>query len=204
MSALTITKFTNAYEQNSYLISNDKESILIDAGVSIEEIKKVSPLPIVAVFITHFHFDHVVQINDYKGVKIYAHPRSKEIMSDAEKNASTQFNTVKTFSLDFIPVANGQQIDVLNSKITVMFSPGHTFDGVCYLIDNNLFSGDTLFKKAIGRYDLSTSNKQELTKSLQNILNMDYVNLYPGHGEASTNIEQQNLIPKWLRYLKIY
>jgi glyoxylase-like metal-dependent hydrolase (beta-lactamase superfamily II) len=70
---------------------------------------------------------------------------------------------------------------------------------MCYLLDNEiLFSGDTVFSVAVGRDDLPTSNTNELINSLNRILNLDYKQLFTGHGRPSDKEEQKTNIPKWI------
>ena len=72
-------------------------------------------------------------------------------------------------------------------EFTVLETPGHTAGSVCYLIGNNIFSGDTLFQGSCGRTDLPTGNWGEIIASLKRLRNLpgDY-NVYPGHGPATT------------------
>ena len=64
-----------------------------------------------------------------------------------------------------------------------------------------MFSGDTVFSIAVGRTDLPTGNLTELIKSLNRILNLDYITLFTGHGRPSDKQEQNKNIPKWIDYL---
>ncbi len=78
---------------------------------------------------------------------------------------------------------DGEEIDFGSSKIKVMFTPGHTSGSVCYLIDDMIFSGDTLFRGEIGRTDLKSGDPEFMKISLKKLyeLNKEYI-VYPGHG----------------------
>ena len=80
------------------------------------------------------------------------------------------------------------EIDFFGKSIKVIHTPGHTKGGVCYLFENILFSGDSLFKGTIGRTDLPTGNYDDLIFSLkQKILILDKdIKVYPGYGFATT------------------
>ncbi|MBO7326720.1 MAG: MBL fold metallo-hydrolase, partial [Clostridia bacterium] len=79
----------------------------------------------------------------------------------------------------------------------VVTTPGHTKGGACYILENNSFSGDTLFQTSYGRTDLPTGDYNALKESLNKLfaLEGDY-NVYPGHGAQTTlDIERKhNLI----------
>ena len=76
-------------------------------------------------------------------------------------------------------------------SIQVLFSPGHTQGGVCFLIGNNLFSGDTLFKGAIGRVDLPGGDKTVLYNTLKNLSKLPLeLMVYPGHGKKTTMLRE--------------
>lgn len=71
--------------------------------------------------------------------------------------------------------------------IKVIYTPGHTWGSVCFLIENRLFTGDTLLKGGVGRIDLPGGDEHELNKSLKIISNLpNNINIYPGHGTSST------------------
>ena len=72
-------------------------------------------------------------------------------------------------------------------------TPFHTEGSVCFLNAklSALFSGDSLFKGSIGRYDLPTSNKNNIKSSLEIIKEFDEnLIVYPGHGEITTIKEE--------------
>ena len=72
--------------------------------------------------------------------------------------------------------------------IKVIHTPGHTEGGVCYLLNDNLFSGDTLFMGSVGRTDLFGGNFDKLSDSVKNKLFKldDNIKVYPGHGPKTT------------------
>ena len=71
--------------------------------------------------------------------------------------------------------------------MNVIHTPGHTAGSVCYLIENELFSGDTMFFETFGRCDLPTSDKNAMLLSLKKLCGLDEnVRVYPGHGAETT------------------
>jgi len=195
----------NELSQNTHVVEFEDVSIVIDAGCSIERVKEISNKPIKAVFITHGHFDHIKNIEEYDrlNIPIYAHKNILELLEDEYKNASLLFNQPCIFKLPNINfVENNEEIEIENHIIKCLHTPGHSIDSMCYILDNEtLFSGDTVFSVAIGRDDLPTGNTQELIQSLNRILNLDYKQLFTGHGRPSDKDEQKTNIPKWLDYL---
>ena len=194
----------NELGQNTHVIEFENCCVVIDTGCSVEKIKTITNKPIKAVFITHGHFDHILYIEEYDklNIPIYANKHILELLEDPTKNASLMFGCGKTFKVNNIKfVDDNQDIEIENYIIKCLYTPGHSIDSMSFIIDNNLFSGDTVFSVAVGRDDLPTSNAQELIKSLKRILNLDYNLLYTGHGRPSEKCEQKTNIPKWIDYL---
>ena len=72
-------------------------------------------------------------------------------------------------------------------SINIYFLPGHTKGSVGYLIKDNLFSGDTLFKGNYGRCDLYGGDIKMMKKSLSFLFSLsDNIKVYPGHGDITT------------------
>ena len=205
IKTLKIKWAEGALKQNTHIVELENCCIVIDAGCSLEEIKQITTKPIKAVFITHGHFDHIKNIEEYDelNVSIYVSKFSFEVLNDETKNASSLFNQPYKFIVENLKVVeDDEEIEIENHKIKCLHTPGHSIDSMCYLLDDEiLFSGDTVFSVAVGRTDLETGNKQELIKSLNRILNLDYISLFTGHGRPSDKQEQQQNIPKWIDYL---
>lgn len=204
--SLKIRNFENEFSQNTYVIELENSCVIIDAGCSLNSVKEITPKPIKTVLITHGHFDHIKNIEEFDklNVVIYANKHIIEMLNNEYKNASLLFNQPCTYKLKNIKfVEDNETIEIDNHKIKCLHTPGHSIDSMCYLIDNEiLFSGDTLFAGAVGRDDLWSGNSNELIKSLNKILNLDYKALFTGHGRPSVKEEQKTNIPKWLNYLK--
>jgi glyoxylase-like metal-dependent hydrolase (beta-lactamase superfamily II) len=87
----------------------------------------------------------------------------------------------------FKTVKDGEKLNLCGMSFTVIATPGHTAGGVCYQVEGNLFTGDTLFCESVGRCDLPTGNARQLTESVKKLyaLKGDY-KVYCGHEEDTT------------------
>ena len=91
-----------------------------------------------------------------------------------------------------IYVDEGSVINAGDMAFTVIHPPGHTEGGVCYLCENAIFSGDTLFKGSIGRTDFPSGNVAEMRASLDRLSRLsDNTVVYPGHGPETTIGEEK-------------
>ena len=189
-------------DQNTHVIIGDKTCVVIDAGAPLSEIKKLTSLPIEAVFITHGHFDHVEYIEEYDklGVPIYASEKLSKFLEDSQLNVSSN----KTYKVkNIVPMHDGEKIECLLGFVKCFETPGHSEDSMCYILnDGALFSGDTVFSIAVGRTDLPTGDVEELISSIERILNLKFGSVYAGHGRISTKEEQKTNISKWINYLR--
>lgn len=84
---------------------------------------------------------------------------------------------------DIIKAQSGDRIDVGGIEIQLLHTPGHTPGSQCFLIDNRLVSGDTLFIGSCGRVDLPRSSPEQMYYSLtQKLIALpDETALFPGH-----------------------
>ena len=178
---------------NSYFLVNEKtkNAILIDGGESYKTIKKAQAdlgIKVTALLLTHAHFDHAGNAKALQedGVKVYI---SK---LDAPK-LKNQLNLASDFGrhFDFLDAdftfCDGQVLQIEDITIKVIATPGHTDGSVSFLVDNMLFTGDTLFFQSIGRTDFPTGDRDTLINSVKKLfaLNGDY-SVYPGHDEFTT------------------
>ena len=181
--------------QNTYLVVDEKDAIIIDCGVGVdvieENLRVYSHKPKVrGVFLTHSHFDHIRELDailDKYECPAYIAKEGKKMLYDADKNLSIMESPfvikekkgINTFKdLDTITMGD-------NISIKCYLTPGHSIDSACFAIGGNLFTGDTLFKIDSGRTDLYSGDNNMLKISLERILNelsVDIDNFYPGHG----------------------
>ena len=82
----------------------------------------------------------------------------------------------------------GDVITLGETELKVIATPGHTGDGICFLTDNEIFTGDTLFRLSVGRTDLPTGSWDTLVKSIsEKLYTLDEdLTVYPGHGGPTT------------------
>lgn len=192
MEIIKLTSLENPIETNTYLIKNSSGCIMIDAGVPLCDIlAKTSKLD--AIFITHCHFDHTLYLSEiYNHFKcpIYLSKDAKSGLYNSKINLSVVVNKKISFECnDFIFIKDLSFINISDFKVQCLKTPGHTICGVCYLINDSLFSGDTLFIDGIGRADLPTSNVIKEKESLDRLSKLNFKTIYPGHGDIGTKDE---------------
>lgn len=183
-------------ENNVYLVMDEKtkKAVLIDAtALSDNIIKTVNELgaKVEYILLTHGHFDHVMGVNSLKtalNTKAVIHKDDLAISDNVN-----EFTRLFGIPESEIPkyemfIKDNDTIPVGNMQIKVIHTPGHTEGGVCYLIDDKLFSGDTLFRESVGRTDLFGGSFEKLSDIIKNKLFKlnENITVYPGHGPITT------------------
>ena len=196
-----ITMQTGVLGVNTYLVINENngEAIVIDAGGNYQQIvEKLASenAKAVAVLLTHGHFDHIGAVSEFQnaGVTVYIHKADSLL---TESPASAGFPEVAKLVVPFsadIFVEDGEVLNLAGMNVGVITTPGHTCGGVCYKIENSLFTGDTLFYRSYGRYDLAGGDYNTLMKSIkEKLFTLENLDVYPGHERSSTiDFEKQN------------
>lgn len=167
--------------QNCYLVRNGGYGILIDPGMdTLGILKAIENVKVNYVLLTHCHYDHIYSVNEL----------GRKTVSSAKCSENMQNPTIVllpeacTHRPSDITMEDGEVRSFDGIEVKCIHTPGHTNGGVCYLIDDCLFSGDTLFAGSVGRTDLPTGNSSALEKSVrEKLYNLpDYIAVYPGHG----------------------
>ncbi|MEN2974010.1 MAG: MBL fold metallo-hydrolase [Candidatus Caldarchaeales archaeon] len=182
---------------NSYLVFDPvyREGVLVDAGDEAEKILKSidrNRIEVKAIYATHGHFDHVMavrELKEYLGCKFYIHRDDVPILN----RSVIDYKEIVGGEVDEPPrpdgyVEDGYMINIGSNKIKTLHTPGHTAGSVSYVLDEAVFTGDTLFAGGIGRHDLPGGSLEILLKSLrEKILTLpDDYSVYPGHGPSTT------------------
>lgn len=182
-------------EQNCYLISENGKGILIDPGLdTFKIIRETEGIVVNYILLTHCHYDHIYSVNELRKDKIVA--GSRKCSENMINPKITLLNCSDDLKAKCEMIFEDGEEKVLDGiKIKAISTPGHTECSMCYLTENNLFTGDTLFYKSIGRYDLPTGDVDELEHSIKNKLyNLsDEIKVFPGHGRETTiGFEKKN------------
>ena len=182
-------------EVNCYLVSgSDKNCWVIDPGnepKKILEALESDKLVPTKILLTHGHFDHIEAVARLKQlfpeIKVYVHSEDIPFLTNSRVWETYLGRPLIEATYDEI-VSDGDVISEGQLRATVLCTPGHSPGSVCYLIENELFSGDTLFAfGGIGRTDLWNSSASAMRTSLKKIFSIEQnVNVYPGHGPSST------------------
>ena len=178
---------------NVYLLIDENKAFIVDPGGNYDEIEKTikkDDLTIIGILLTHAHVDHTYLINRFN-CPIYIHEKEVEILKYSNLSLYDSFNLDMPFSyrnLNIIKLKDNDEIPFNDKTIKVIHTPGHTKGSCCYLYNNKLFSGDTLFKESCGRCDLPTGSETDMAKSLIELIdNLDEsTKVYPGHDESTT------------------
>ena len=190
-------------EVNSYLVLDEKNKsgVIIDpGGVSTDLLSFVieNSYSIKYIFLTHGHGDHIGGVATYKaqfGCKILAYIDERQMLMDSSVNYSREvLGTNVAFEAD-VYVNDNDELSVDDLKFKFIHTPGHTRGGMCILIENVLFSGDTLFQQSIGRTDFPGSSFEDIKASIHDKLFKldDNTKVYPGHmSETTIGFEKKN------------
>lgn len=187
-------KALGSNQANCYMLSGEDFAVVIDPGEDdagvIEFGRNNSGKKYKYIILTHCHFDHIGGVRSLKEVfkaPVLIDKNDAAGLADTAVNLSADWSDKKISLSADGELSDGDKIDLGETKITVMETPGHTVGCICLFLDDCVFTGDTLFHLAVGRYDVPTSHVRQLISSLKKLGNLDkdYI-VYPGHGEKTT------------------
>ena len=176
----------------TYIIASGKgrEAVIIDPVIENVEsyirLLNELDLKLVKVIDTHIHADHVTGASKLKRAT----------------NCSTLMGEHTPADAVEIKVKDDEIIKIDQIEIKAMYTPGHTSDSYSFLMDNYLFSGDTLLINGTGRTDFQNGSSKDAYNSIFNrLLKLpEDTILYPGHDyngkECSTIGNEKKFNPR--------
>jgi len=161
-----------------------KLKVLIDCGFSGDRnyiLNFMKDKEVKYILFTHLHYDHCGNVDLFPQAELYAHEYEIEAFHKNPLGAVldpkivSKLNKRKLKCFKFLPKN-------IKKEIKIIETPGHTMGSVCFFYAGKyLFSGDTLFKHAIGRDDLPTSAPEKYFFSLKKLKSYKYEALFPSH-----------------------
>lgn len=179
----------------TYLVSENGQALLIDPAWDMNFIihtLEQKKLTLCGVLFTHGHFDHV--------------KFSQTLLEHFHLCAYLEENDASLSGLppELLHLYRGDQTFHIGPfEVKILATPGHTAGGVCLLIEDALFTGDTLFPGACGRVDLPSSNPRDMLASLRRIAALpEETRIFAGHsygGRCSSTVGQEKLQNPYVR-----
>jgi glyoxylase-like metal-dependent hydrolase (beta-lactamase superfamily II) len=185
---------SGTWRQNGYVVRNEAgEALVIDPGGRPEAFKaliaaaKLTPL---AILNTHAHYDHlgaVVDLIEEYAVPFYLHGADGALLRQANLYKALFGETLNIrIPGSFCDLRDvGGRLKIGGFDVEVRSTPGHTKGSTCFLLDDVMFSGDTLLPRGPGRIDLPGGSASDMQKSLAELSTLPGSSMmYPGHGKA--------------------
>ncbi|MFD1848867.1 MBL fold metallo-hydrolase [Oceanobacillus bengalensis] len=217
-----ISEYGHWEKVHSYLLIGEGKAALIDTGLGIDSIKRITDqltdLPII-VLTTHVHWDHIGSHNEFEN--IYVHKDEEDWLIEGIKGLPIEqirkdvsrditIPTPKKFNPDtYIPfkgdptglLNDGDEIELGNRTLIIFHTPGHS-PGHISILDNNtgyLFTGDLLYDVTPIYAFFPTTEPVKLVQSLKKIANLSNVTkIYGGHNTiglaSSLLVEVKNAV----------
>ncbi len=185
---------------NCYLITDEEtnKSALIDCTEYTTDMKNlIKDSDLQFILLTHGHFDHICGVYDVAkqtGAKVMISNEDASMLTSSRDSLAAFCGASQKPYNDYETFKDNDIINLGKTKIKVIATPGHTKGSVCFIVEDAIFSGDTLFYCSCGRTDFPGGSLTEIKESLKKLghLKGEY-NVYPGHDRTTTlDFERHN------------
>ncbi|MBN1619100.1 MBL fold metallo-hydrolase [candidate division WOR-3 bacterium] len=187
-------------QTNCYAVIEKDELFFIDPGGFVRDMDfGCKGIKCRYILLTHNHYDHIAGVEKLKSLypeaEIAVHENDLSGLNDPE------YNGASLFGVNFNPIKpalilkGGEKLTFGRFGIKVFHTPGHTEGSVSFLVENCLFTGDTLFRRGVGRCDLPSGDWGKLTRSLKSYYDMGKnYKVFPGHGDYTDLESERNFV----------
>ena len=159
---MEITKLTlGSLASNCYIQSVENgQCVIVDIGegapVLLRHLEQMHLKP-VAILLTHGHYDHIAGVEQVRktwNIPVYIHKMDAAMLTDSRLNlgdwlSDLPFRPVKAWET----VEEGDHLTFGTADLSVLHTPGHTPGSICWMCEDLLYTGDTLFRMSRGRTD---------------------------------------------------
>lgn len=189
---------------NCYILCDEQSGVCacIDPGdepARVEQAIADTGCELSAIYLTHGHFDHCTGVRGllekHPDVPVYIN--EKDAVDRDVGPYGLQFTRLSEHNQRYY--GEGDQLTLGNLCITVMETPGHSKGSVCLVVDDVIFSGDTLFRASCGRTDFQGGDYREMLQSLARLGKLDgSYHVYPGH-DRSTSLDYERRVNPYMQ-----
>ena len=191
----------NPFQENTYVLHDETmECVVIDPGcyspeekLELTEYIREKKLKPVKLLNTHCHIDHILgnkYVAETWNLELYIHNLELDLLNAAKAYGANWGIFAEKSPVPARFIGENDVIEFGNSKLEILFAPGHSPGSICFYNSENNFciSGDVLFYQSIGRTDLPGGDYPTLINSIKNKLFTlpDGTLIYPGHGTTTT------------------
>lgn len=182
-------------KSNCYIVETEPgRCIAVDIGGDSRLLLNfliMKKLKLTKILLTHGHFDHINGVAETvaeTNAEVYIHSDDSNMLESASASLAATASFMNFKPVHHCTATTGDcYINDGSCTFRVLHTPGHTSGSVCYICEDVIFSGDTLFCCSIGRTDFPGGNIHEMQNSLIKLRNLDGdFKVYPGHNESTT------------------
>ncbi len=195
----------SAFDSNSYIVEPFDSSVcwVIDFGfvATSDELRRLIDRPVAGAFLTHCHYDHICGLSKlidlFPDCRVFGSQYTLEGLSDSKLNLSYYKGTPIEIRTEHQRVIQDQEVIVLfdHLPLHVIATPGHNEGCLSFVIDQYLFTGDSLIPGHEIVTKLKSGNKKEGKVSKQKLMELitEDTIICAGHGKKVTGVEFFNL-----------
>jgi hydroxyacylglutathione hydrolase len=191
------TIVSGPWKENCYVVASraSRSGVIIDPGSAVGRIQSIvceQRIRILAILLTHAHYDHVdglAAIRSRTGAPVYIHKRDLALLRGANAYAvAWRLPVIKIPAPDVLLEGDAELPLFDDLAVSVLDLPGHTSGSVGYAMGHMLFVGDSVLPLSVGRVDLPGGDEKLLRASIRKVAlwMTEQTVLYPGHGKPAS------------------